>query len=233
MKEEYEQLVIREFISSEPNNTLMFKPSYIGWVKNIPTDWSTIKGKYIFHNIKKIVGAQVDEYDRLALTLKGVIKRSKDDNEGLQPEKFNSYQILNKNELVFKLIDLQNISTSRVGLSPYNGIVSPAYIVLKADKDIEPRFAEKYYLMMWMNQIFNDLGDAGVRSSLNANELLELPIVLPPLKKQKEIADFLDEKCEEIDSIIEGKKKQIELLEEYKKSLIYEYVTGKKEVPNE
>ena len=60
LKEEYEQLVIREFISSEPNNTLMFKPSHIGWVKNIPTDWSTIKGKYVFQNIKKIVGAQVD-----------------------------------------------------------------------------------------------------------------------------------------------------------------------------
>ena len=80
--------------------------------------------------------------------MKGVIKRSKDDNEGLQPDKFNSYQILRENELVFKLIDLQNISTSRVGLSGYTGIVSPAYIILKSNRSILPTYAEKYYLSL-------------------------------------------------------------------------------------
>lgn len=163
--------------------------------------------------------------------------------------------------------------------------------------------------MMWMNQIFNILGDAGVRSSLNAKELLELPLPLPPLSEQKkiadyldkkcaeinsivhvcdskqdkrfivyymqhlafqgvyklisdgirgntsdfrswekvkdiyiafplrseqkEIADYLDKKCAEIESIITDKKIQIETIEKYKKSLIYEYVTGKKEVIDE
>lgn len=201
------------------------KDSGIGWVHDIPASWDVIKGKYLFTNNKLIVGSKVEEYDRLALTLNGVIKRSKDDNEGLQPVKFDTYQILKKDELVFKLIDLQNISTSRVGLSPYIGIVSPAYIILKCSEDIYPQFAEKYYLMMWMNQVFNALGDSGVRSSLNSSELLELSIPLPPIDEQKKIATYLDEQCKKIDEIMADIQNQIDTLEDYKKSVISEAVT--------
>lgn len=55
----------------------------------------------------------------------------------------------------------------------------------------------------------------------------------PPLDEQREIADYLDDKCTSIDTIIDDKKKQIDLIKDYKKSLIFEYVTGKKEVPDE
>lgn len=201
------------------------KDSGIKWVHDIPKSWNVTRGKYLFINKKEVVGAKVDEFERLALTMNGVIKRSKDDSDGLQPDKFDTYQILRKNELVFKLIDLQNISTSRVGLSPYVGIVSPAYIILKAQKNMLPEYAEKYYLMMWKNQVFNALGDSGVRSSLNAKELLELSVPVPPLDEQKKIADFLDKKCGEIDSISQDVQKQVEVLEEYKRSAIIEAVT--------
>lgn len=201
------------------------KDSGIKWVHDIPKSWNVTRGKYLFINKKEVVGAKVDEFERLALTMNGVIKRSKDDSDGLQPDKFDTYQILRKNELVFKLIDLQNISTSRVGLSPYVGIVSPAYIILKAQKNMLPEYAEKYYLMMWKNQVFNALGDSGVRSSLNAKELLELSLPVPPLEEQKKIADFLDKKCGEIDSISQDVQKQVEVLEEYKRSAIIEAVT--------
>lgn len=201
------------------------KESGIGWVHEIPNNWNVIKGKYVFSNNKMVVGAKFEEFERLALTMKGVIKRSKDDTEGLQPDKFNTYQILKTDELVFKLIDLQNISTSRVGLSPYTGIVSPAYIILKGNTKICSKYAEKYYLMMWMNQVFNALGDSGVRSSLNASELLEIQLPLPPFDEQERIAAFLDKECSKIDSIYEDVEKQIETLEQYKSSVITEAVT--------
>ena len=201
------------------------KDSGIGWVHEIPIDWDVIRGKYLFTNDKMLVGAKVEAYERLALTMQGVVKRSKDDTEGLQPDKFNTYQILKTGELVFKLIDLQNISTSRVGLSPYTGIVSPAYIILKSNEQILPEYAEKYYLMMWMNQVFNALGDSGVRSSLNVGELLELKLPVPPLEEQCRIADFLDRKCGKIDSIAADIEKQIKILEQYKWSVISEKVT--------
>ena len=130
------------------------KDSGIKWIGEIPRHWTVGKVKNIFSATKTIVGNDVDSYQRLALTLNGVVKRSKTDDTGLQPEKFETYQILRPNELVFKLIDLQNVSTSRVGRSSYEGIVSPAYIVLHERSDHSTKYAEYFFLAMWMHQIF-------------------------------------------------------------------------------
>lgn len=201
------------------------KDSGISWVGEIPKEWSVNRAKYCFVNTKEIAGCRSDRYERLALTMNGVIKRSKDDSNGLQPEKFETYQILRPDELVFKLIDLQNVSTSRVGLSPYLGLVSPAYIILKSNKRVLPAFAEKYFLMLWKNQIFNALGDAGVRSNLNSKDLLELSIPFPSLDEQQRIAEFLDGECGKIDGLKADIQAQIDTLEQYKRSVITEVVT--------
>ena len=201
------------------------KDSGISWVGEIPKEWSVNRAKYCFVNTKEIAGCRSDRYERLALTMNGVIKRSKDDSNGLQPEKFETYQILRPDELVFKLIDLQNVSTSRVGLSPYLGLVSPAYIILKSNKRVLPAFAEKYFLMLWKNQIFNALGDAGVRSNLNSKDLLELSIPFPSLVEQQRIAEFLDRECGKIDGLKADIQAQIDTLEQYKRSVITEAVT--------
>lgn len=201
------------------------KDSGISWVGEIPKDWSVNRAKYCFVNTKEIAGCMSDRYERLALTMNGVIKRSKDDSNGLQPEKFETYQILRPDELVFKLIDLQNVSTSRVGLSPYLGLVSPAYIILKSNKRVLPAFAEKYFLMLWKNQIFNALGDAGVRSNLNSKDLLELSIPFPTFAEQQRIAEFLDRECGKIDGLKADIQAQIDTLEQYKRSVITEAVT--------
>ena len=201
------------------------KDSGISWVGEIPKEWSVNRAKYCFVNTKEIAGCRSDRYERLALTMNGVIKRSKDDSNGLQPEKFETYQILRPDELVFKLIDLQNVSTSRVGLSPYLGLVSPAYIILKSNKRVLPAFAEKYFLMLWKNQIFNALGDAGVRSNLNSKDLLELSIPFPSLVEQQRIAEFLDRECGKIDGLKADIQAQIDTLEQYKRSVITEVVT--------
>ena len=201
------------------------KDSGISWVGEIPKEWSVNRAKYCFVNTKEIAGCRSDRYERLALTMNGVIKRSKDDSNGLQPEKFETYQILRPDELVFKLIDLQNVSTSRVGLSPYLGLVSPAYIILKSNKRVLPAFAEKYFLMLWKNQIFNALGDAGVRSNLNSKDLLELSIPFPSLAEQQRIAEFLDGECGKIDGLKADIQAQIDTLEQYKRSVITEAVT--------
>lgn len=201
------------------------KDSDIAWIKKIPVTWDIVRTKYNFFHTKTIAGIYADDYERLALTLGGVVKRSKEDNNGLQPEKFETYQILKKDELVFKLIDLQNVSTSRVGISPYVGLVSPAYIVIKATGKISPQYAEKYFSSLWKNQVFNALGDSGVRSSLNAKDLLEIPILVPPSPEQQAISAYLDRKCSKIDSLTSDIQKQIETLEEYKRSVITEAVT--------
>ncbi len=201
------------------------KDSGIAWVGQIPSDWNIHRVKYHFQHDKHIVGIHSFEYERLALTMQGVIKRSKKDNEGLQPEDFSSYQILRQNELVFKLIDLQNISTSRVGFSPYEGLVSPAYIVLHANSESHPKYAYYFFLFMWLDAIFNSLGDVGVRSSLNAGDLLNLSLIVPSLPEQQRIAEYLDKKCAEIDTLSNSIQQQIDTLEQYKRAVITETVT--------
>ena len=201
------------------------KDSGIEWVGDIPDNWEVNKTKYNFQYKKEIAGTKCKDYDRLALTMNNVVKRSKDDNSGLQPKEFETYQIIRQNELVFKLIDLQNVSTSRVGLSPYVGLVSPAYIILRATGKVLPPYAEKYLYVLWKNQIFNSLGDDGVRSNLGKEDLLNIPMPIPPIEEQERIAEFLDKKCGEIDGLISDIKTQVQTLEQYKRSVITEAVT--------
>lgn len=201
------------------------KDSGIEWIGKIPANWEMLRTKHKYTNHKDVAGDDAGDYERLALTLGGVIKRPKDDATGLQPEAFNGYQILRKNELVFKLIDLANVSTSRVGYSPYTGIVSPAYIVLTPRNEYESKFGVYFFLSMWQREIFNHMGDDGVRSSLNASDLLNVPYPSVSHDEQKRIVQFLDRKCAEIDSVIADTQRTIEEYKKLRQSVITEAVT--------
>ena len=202
------------------------KDSGIAWIGEIPNDWSIIRFKDKYKNYKEIAGAKSTEYQRLALTLNGVIKRPKDDSEGLQPKEFDTYQVLRENDFVFKMIDLQNVSTSRVGLSSYTGLVSPAYIKF-SPRNIDQYSKYIYYFLMSMyyNCVFNSLGGDGVRSALNATDMGTLIIPYPTIDEQKRIVSFIDTEIAKIDTLIANQEAQIEKLKQYKQSLITEVVT--------
>ena len=201
------------------------KDSGVAWIGEIPSNWALVRVKNQYSSHKTIAGSDSEKYERLALTLNGVIKRSKEDSNGLQPEAFDGYQVLNTGELVFKLIDLANVATSRVGYSPYTGIVSPAYIILSPNKDAVAKFGEKFFLSMWQREVFNHMGDDGVRSSLNVSDLLNIPYPHPPLPEQQRIADFLDRKCADIDNVLQKTKASIEEYKKLKQAVITEAVT--------
>ena len=201
------------------------KDSGVEWIGEIPKEWEIVrtKNEYFFH--KNVVGNKADDYMRLALTLNGVIRRSKEDSNGLQPEVFTGYQIIKEGELVFKLIDLENLATSRVGLSSYTGLVSPAYIVLAPRENVNSKFGEYFFLSMWQREIFNHMGDDGVRSSLNSNDLLNIPYIRTSYAMQKRISCFLDKKCLEIDNVIEKTHASIEEYKKLKQAVITQAVT--------
>lgn len=201
------------------------KNSGIEWIGMIPEHWHAGRVKNIYSNHKFIAGSEADKYQRLALTLNGVIKRSKGDSTGLQPEAFNGYQILRKGELVFKLIDLENIQTSRVGLSPFDGIVSPAYIVLEGRERSCVEYGEKYFLSMWQRAVFNQLGDDGVRSSLNATDLLNIPYLMPPIEEQKLIVEYLNKREHYLYTVIEQTRNSIEEYKKLKQAVVTQAVT--------
>lgn len=203
------------------------KDSGVAWIGEIPDDWRLIRFKDKYRSVKEIAKGQSVNYERLALTLGGVVKRPKDDSEGLQPKEFDGYQILRENDFIFKMIDLQNVSTSRVGLSPYTGLVSPAYIRFSPKKDgRESKFIYYYLMSLYYNQVFNNLGGNGVRSALSAKDMGEFMIPYPPEEtEQKSICVALDKKSEQIDVLISNVQAQIEKLKAYKQSLITEVVT--------
>ncbi|MGI6226260.1 MAG: restriction endonuclease subunit S [Peptococcales bacterium] len=203
------------------------KESGIEWVGKIPREWHLLKGKYLYL-CKKIINRGKIK-DIISLTLNGVVDRDPENNDGLQPKDFNGYQEFYKDDLVFKLIDLENISTSRVGIVHKDGIMSPAYIRLtkKQDNKIHNKFYYYLYYSFYIKHIFNNIGNSGVRSSMNSSDLLDMMILNLGYYEQKQIANFLDIKTAQFDSIISKKEKLIEKLEEAKKSLISEVVTGK------
>ncbi len=201
------------------------KDSGVEWIGEIPEGWEVDKTKHYYTNHKEIAGNRSEEFERLALTLNGVIKRPKDDSTGLQPEAFNGYQILRSSELVFKLIDLENVSTSRVGYSTFTGIVSPAYIILQPNEAEESLYGVYYFLSMWQREIFNHMGDDGVRSSLNASDLLNIPYLRVPRSEKARIVAFLDAECARIDAVIERTRTSIEEYKKLKQSVITQVVT--------
>ncbi len=199
------------------------KDSGIEWIGEIPEDWNLVATKYYFYYHKYLVKDKHIDTTRLALTLNGVICRSKENNDGLQPVDFSTYQFVNENDLIFKLIDLENVKTSRVGISSKDGMVSPAYIILTPKKDVKFYFWQYYSL--WQNNVFNSIASNGVRANLTKSDLLEIQLAVAPFKNRNLIASYLDSKTELIDKTIELTKEQIDKLKEYKQSLITETVT--------
>lgn len=205
-------------------NTKNLKNSGVEWIGNIPKNWITRRGKFILRN-KKEINNDMRCDNVLSLTMKGVIHRNELGEGGLLPENYSTFQIFYSSDLVFKLIDLENYKTSRVGIVSEKGIMSSAYIrIFPAEKDIYNRYFYYYYYNLYLQGIYNFIG-MGVRSTMNAHDLLELQIVIPPIETQKRIAYFLDEKTEIIDQIIEKNQKHIELLKEQRTAVITKTVT--------
>lgn len=200
--------------------------SGVSWIGEVPSNWALIRFKDKYINVKEIAKENSINYERLALTLNGVIKRPKDDSEGLQPKEFDGYQILRENDFIFKMIDLQNVSTSRVGLSSYTGLVSPAYIRFSPREEGQYNQFVYYFLMcLYYNCVYNNLGGNGVRSALNAKDMGEFIIPYPAEDEQRRICAVLDKKIGGINSLICNVQTQIEKLKSYRLSVVTEIVT--------
>lgn len=198
------------------------KDSGISWVGEIPKKWSVWRNKYIFKITKNIV-LPSKNYQLLSLTTTGIKEKDENDNGGKVPENYDGYQIVKENDLVMCLFDL-DCSAVFSGLSPYNGMISPAYKVLKVKK----RIANEQYYRYWFNYVgskrFYKQYSKSLRFTLNADEFNRLFSLLPPIDEQQRIAGFLDRECGKIDGVKVDIQAQIDTLEQYKRSIITEAV---------
>ena len=171
------------------------------------------------------------EQNRLSLSYGRIVRRDIDSADGLLPESFDTYNIVEAGDTVLRLTDLQNDQKSlRVGLVKETGIITSAYITVRPRTGIESRFLNYYLQNLDFQKDFYALG-AGVRQSLKFDELRRIEVPEPPVQMQQDIADYLDKATARIDAFTAKVAKQIVLIKEHRQALITAAVTGAIEVP--
>lgn len=228
--EQYKRSIITEAVTKGLNPDVEMKDSGNQYWGSIPTNWHLSDIKYLFEIIKRIAGKE--GYDILSVTQKGIKIKDISNNEGQVAESYANYQFVYPGDFVMNHMDLL---TGWVDCSKLFGVTSPDYRVFRVrDKNNSLSYYKYIMQTCYMNRIFYSLGQ-GVsnlgRWRLQTSSFNNFMVPVPPVEVQESIATYLDKKCTEINACIDDKQRQLEVLEEYKKSLIYEYVTGKKEVP--
>lgn len=227
--EEYKRSVITEAVTKGLDPDVEMRDSGIAWVGDIPAHWIT-HPLYFYFGVRKNKNALGLETNLLSLSYGKIIRKDINSNGGLLPESFNTYNIIEKDDIIIRPTDLQNDKRSlRTGIAREHGIITSAYIAMKAIKSVNPEYFHYLLHAYDVMKVFYNMGN-GVRQGLNFSEFSRLMVFEPPIEEQNAIVEYLKEKCDEIDLAIAEKKQQIETIKEYKKSLIFEYVTGKKEV---
>ena len=228
--EDYKKSLVYNVISNGINHSIYSTESDEVW-GNLPQGWKLVDIKYLFEIVKRIAGKE--GYDVLSVTQKGLKIKDITSGDGQLADNYCGYQFVYPTDYVMNHMDLL---TGWVDCSELFGVTSPDYRVFRLiDRSAHNLVYYKYVMQCcYMNKIFYSLGQ-GVsnlgRWRLQTSSFNNFKIPVPPKDEQDEIADYLDTKCSEIDSLIADKKRQLDILADYKKSLIYEYVTGKKEVP--
>lgn len=199
------------------------KDSGIAWIGEIPGEWKIVRNKNAFVCNKELVGEKSALTQLLSLTTRGIKKKDINNAEGKLPESFDTYQFVRENDIVMCLFDL-DCSAVFSGISPIDGMISPAYRVLSCKECIEPRYADYWFRYISDGRKFNHFAK-NIRYTLSYEEFSALPLLLPKKVEQHRIADYLDRKCSQIDAIIAWQQEVIEKLKTYKLSVITEAVT--------
>lgn len=199
------------------------KDSGIEWIGEIPEGWE-ISPLFSIFKERKQKNYNLKETNILSLSYGKIIRRNTETNMGLLPESFETYNIVDKSNIILRLTDLQNDKTSlRTGLVIERGIITSAYIALESVNTENVFF---HYLLHCYDElkVFYVMGN-GVRQNLKFAELSRLPLLVPPLAEQQRIADYLDAKCAYIDQCLDMTRQSMEKLRAYKLSCITETVT--------
>ena len=200
------------------------KNSGIEWVGDIPDSWD-IHPLYCFFEERINKNIFGKEQNLLSLSYGKIKRKDVNSSEGLVPANYNTYNIVHSGDIVIRPTDLQNDKRSlRTGLVEEQGIITSAYIALKPKKNTYSKYFHYLLHIYDVLKVFYNMGN-GVRQGLNYDEFSKLLMIIPPIEEQRKIAEFLDEKCGEIDALIADIKTQIESLEQYKRSVITESVT--------
>ncbi len=201
-----------------------YKNSGVKWLGEIPAHWDILPGlSFIYENKEKNKGMKRNTV--LSLSYGNIRIKGEDELTGLVPESFETYQFVNKGDLIFRPTDLQNDMVSlRSSISEYEGIITNAYLNLRFKSKAHSKFYHYFFRSIDNNKIIYGLG-SGLRQNISYLDFRRFQFPFPPISEQTAIAHFLDDKTTKIDQAIAIKQKQIELLKERRQILIHKAVT--------
>ena len=228
--EDYKKSVITEAVTKGLNPDVEMKDSGIEWIGEIPSDWKITHFKYVGTVKSNLVNVSLyQDYPQISPD-----NIAKDSGILLEYNTVEEAGVISDNHLFYK----GQILYSKIRPKLNKAIIAPFDGLCSADMyPIETKECSKFVLYMILSQYFFKqvtlvTEDRVKMPKINQEELGKINVVWPTRKEARRYCKYLDSKCSEINGAIEDKQKQLEVLEQYKKSLIYEYVTGKREVPD-
>lgn len=229
--EDYKKSVITEAVTKGLNPDAEMKDSGVKWLPKIPKHWKVIPSKYLFANsdIRRQTGdEQLTASQKYGIITQKDYTAKENAQVVLATQGLEKWKHVEPNDFIISLRSFQG----GLEMSEITGCITWHYVVLKAQKKVY----HKYYKWLfksarYINALQGTCNFIRDGQDLRFSNFALVPLFELPLEEQQQIADYLDTKCSEIDTLIADKKRQLDILTDYKKSLIYEYITGKKEVP--
>jgi type I restriction enzyme S subunit len=225
------QAVITQAVTKGVRGEREMKDSGVEWIGEIPAEWSVQRIKTIFSIRNERNYLPLEQVNLISLyTDKGVVQHCDiEKTTGNKASNADGYKKVYPNDMIVNIILCW---MGAIGRSNYAGVTSPAYDVYVPSSKIECKFYHYYFRTLGFSGdcYKNGRGIMAMRWRTYSDQFRSIKVVVPPLEEQKEIVGYLDAKCAEIDGLIAKKEQLVKELENYKKSLIYEVVTGKREV---
>lgn len=226
----YKQSMITEVVTKGLDPTVPMKDSGVEWIGEIPKHWSVIPSKFLFANCderRREGDVQLTASQKYGMISQEEYMRRENARIVLADKGLENWKHVEPFDFVISLRSFQG----GLEMSEVTGCATWHYIILRARQRIHPY----YYKWLFKSSMYittlqrtcNYIRDG---QDLRYSNFVKVPLCIPTLYEQQKIADFLDRKCAKIDHLITLKQSKIEKLEQYKRSLIYEYVTGKREI---
>ena len=229
----YKKALVTETVTKGLNNSVKMKDSCIEWIGEIPEHWKTANGKVIF----EIFGGSISDNDMSLIPVEKwhkILYFKVDDMNATQ----EGFEMEYDKELIFTprknkplnspliLVPKRGaaIYTNKVRITNVDCCIDPNIMAIAINENI------RYYAYLIFGRSLADIGDVSTIPQINNKHVNYFKVPIPTLSEQQAIANFLDGKCAEINNLINEKLRSIDTMRKYKKSLIYEYVTGKKRV---
>ena len=235
--EDYKKSVITEAVTKGLNPDAEMKDSGIEWIGEIPKHWKVARLKHVLSEAMKYganktgveYSSEMPRYIRITdISLDGKLK---DTGKLSLPNNVAKEYILKDKAILFArsgaTVGKTFIYKSEYGKMAFAGYLISAYCNENLfSPELLYYFTNSFAYSEWINRVFSQ----STIQNIGADKYVNMILTVPKIAEQQQIVSYLDSKCSEIDTLIADKKRQLDILADYKKSIIYEYVTGKKEV---